>query len=333
MIGIGVIGLGFIGWHHIRAYQAAQASGLNCRLKAVCDTDRSRWEAGSDSADLLSKDEKARVRFHETVLEMLADPAIDLVSICTYTDSHTDLAIQALEAGKHVLVEKPVAVHTRDVRRLAIAAADARTLCMPAMCMRFWPGWDWLRDRIHDRSLGRVQSACFQRLGSPPAWASSFYADHSRSGGALVDLHIHDTDFICWCFGRPDSVASAGSLAHVTTLYRYEAHPGMHLTAEGGWSLHPRSGFRMRFMVCFERGTAEFDISRTPTLVLHTDSGSSAIEVGTGSGYDAQARHIIEAISEGRQDLRATMEHAVEVSEVLDAERMSLERSEVIRIG
>jgi len=125
---------------------------------------------------------------------LLADEAVDLVSICTHTDTHVDLAIAALRAGKHVLVEKPVALRAADARRLVDVAAGANTLCMPAMCVRFWPEWAWLKQRIDDQAYGPVRSAVFQRLGGTPPWAQEFYGDVARSGGALVDLHVHDAD-------------------------------------------------------------------------------------------------------------------------------------------
>jgi predicted dehydrogenase len=117
------------------------------------------------------------------------------VSICTPTDSHIELAMTALAAGRHVLVEKPVALRSAEVARLAQAAAPAGRVCMPAMCMRFWPGWEWLKERIEAGEFGRVRSATFQRVGAPPDW-SAFYGDYARSGGPLHDLHIHDADFI-----------------------------------------------------------------------------------------------------------------------------------------
>ncbi len=326
-VGVGVIGLGFMGWRHIAAYRAARDAGFACELRAVCDSDPARWEAGAaagnlgDGAAALTESERRAVRVYGDVDEMLHDPAVQLVSVCTYTDSHVDLALRAMAAGKHVLVEKPIALEAAEVRRLADAAAKASTLCMPAMCMRFWPGWEWLHDRVKDGSLGRVRSATFTRLGSPPGWASGFYSDFSRSGGALVDLHIHDTDFVVWCFGRPRSVASTGSLAHVTTLYRYGADGPALVSAEGGWSLSPSAGFRMRYVVCFDEGTAEFDLSKSPVLTLHTAEGSRGIEVPLGTGYDGEVRHIVGVIASGGRALRATMEDAAVVAEVLESER------------
>ncbi len=342
-IGVGVIGLGFMGQTHLRAYESAAADGFGCRLVAVCDPDEGRRSGkviaagniGNADAPTMLFDPRL-VKGYATAAELLADPAVQLVSICTYTDTHVELALAALAAGKHVLVEKPVSLRSSEVRRLAAAAEQAQRerglLCMPAMCRRFWPGWDWLRERVRDGSLGRVRSATFTRLGSGPRWGAAFYRNVSRSGGALFDLHIHDTDFVYWCFGRPERVTAAGDEMHVTTLYHYSgADAPVHVAAEGAWDLAPGAGFRMRFLVNFERGTAEFDLARPPTspaLVLHTAEGSSAVEPTSAAGrvktgYDGEVRHLLEAISSGRGELRATMREAVEVAEVLEAEQRS----------
>jgi len=346
-IGIGVIGLGFMGQTHVRAYQSAAADGFGCRLVAVCDPDAERRAGKVAAAGNIATGGKAKQLFdpqlvegYATPGELLADPAVELVSICTYTESHVELALAALAAGKHVLVEKPVSLRSGEVRRLAGAANRARDerglLCMPAMCMRFWPGWDWLRARVVDGSLGRVRSATFTRMGSGPAWSSGFYHDTVRSGGALFDLHIHDTDFVYWCFGRPRSVCSTGDAMHVSTMYRYEgAGVPVHVVAEGGWDLAPGAGFRMRFVVNFERGTAEFDLAKTPALVLHTAEGTSAVELtapGIATGYDGEVRHLLEAIGRGDRRIDATVDDAVVVTELLEAERASQGSGEVVRM-
>ena len=95
----------------------------------------------------------------------------------------------------------------------------------------------------------------FSRVGAGPSWSPEFYRDISRSGGALVDLHIHDADIVYWLFGKPREVVSGGSIEHLTPVYRFDRGP-RHVAAEGGWSFTPSAGFRMRFTVCFEKATA-----------------------------------------------------------------------------
>ncbi|MCZ6597462.1 MAG: Gfo/Idh/MocA family oxidoreductase [Planctomycetota bacterium] len=340
-VGVGVIGLGFMGRTHLAAYRAADEAGHPNRLVAVCDQDPDRlsgdsgrspagnFDPGNIGAERLF--DPASVAGYERPEELLSDASVELVSICTHTDTHVELALAALEAGKHVLVEKPVATALSDVERLAEVARASDRLCMPAMCIRFWPAWSWARERVVDGSLGAVKSATFRRLGTRPGW-SGFYADQERTGGALVDLHVHDTDFVRWCFGDPESVVSTGTLDHLTTLYRYPEGPP-HVTAEGGWDHGDGFDFRMRYTVVFERATADYDMAREPQLVLARDGGVEPVELESINGYDGEVRHLLDAIAAGGGALRATIDDAVGHTRLLAAERTSLATGEPVQPG
>jgi len=336
-IGVGVIGLGFMGRTHLAAYQAAALAGWPCQVRAVCDGNPSRLEVSSsvggnlDNAGSSLTIDPANVQAYREVDAILSDSRVQLVSICTYTDSHVELALRALESGKHVLVEKPVALRSEEVKRLRDAAEKSDRRCMPAMCMRFWPGWDWLHDRIIDGSPGRVRSAAFTRLGSGPGWAADFYRDVSRSGGALFDLHIHDADFIYWCFGRPAQVSATGSIGHLTTIYQgLDRTP--HVTAEGGWALAPSEAFRMRFVVEFEHATADFDLMRNPPLLVHHPNRIENVQLSQGTGYDREIRHLLDCVLHPTRKMRATLEDAFEVTRMLEAEQASLEQRQPVTI-
>lgn len=329
-LGVGIVGLGFMGPQHLRAYEAASVAGSPCRVVAVCDRNEDRLSGlagGAGNLGAATSGERlfdpARVAVCRDINELLGDDRVELVSICTYTDSHVELAMRALRAGRHVLVEKPVAIASDDIRALALIAGDSGRLCMPAMCMRFWPAWRWLREAIKDGRFGPVRSASFQRLGAMPDWARGFYDDPARSGGALIDLHIHDADFIRWVFGPPTSVLTDGSLTHATTRYAYPQGPAS-VTAEFAWDRDPDAGFVMRFVVEFEQVSADFELGRSPELVLTRDGSSEAVELEAISGYDGQVRHLVGVIASGRRALDATLDEAAAVADLLDAERQSL---------
>ena len=327
-LGIGIVGLGFMGQTHLGAYQRAAEAGFGNKLVAVCDADPERRAGKATAAGNFDTDaaeelfDPKDVKGYEDPAELFADPAVDVVSICTPTDSHVDLAIAALKAGKHVLVEKPVAVSAEEIRRLAAVDAETETLCMPAMCMRFWPAWAWLRERVREGTYGSVRSAAFQRLGTRPGWGGGFYEDDARTGGALVDLHIHDADFVRWVFGAPDELRSTGTTAHLTTLYRYLDGPA-HVVAEGGWDHTPGSPFKMRYVVIFDEATADFDLGRDDQLMLAKDGKFEAISVDTINGYDGEVRHLLAAIANGTA-LDATVAEAADLAGMLEAEREAL---------
>lgn len=336
-IGVGVLGLGFMGQTHVRAYQAAAKDGLACRLVAACDQDADR-RAGraANSGNMDAGDDEmlfdpAQVRGYAEPAQLFADDSVGLVSICTHTDSHVDLAIEALAAGKHVLVEKPVAISSADVARLAHAASESDRVCMPAMCMRFWPGWDLLRDAIADGRYGAVQTARFERLGAPPSW-TNFYTDTARSGDALFDLHIHDVDFVHACFGKPDAVTTVGRPGHASTVFQFEDGPGF-VIAEGGWLSDPSAEFRMRFVVEFESALAEFDLAGEPAMKISSGGKPVEISLADYTGWEGEVRHLVAAIASGDCDALPTIDDALAVTRTLEAELESLRTGRAAQVA
>jgi predicted dehydrogenase len=319
---IGIIGLGFMGRTHLASYRAAGA-----RVVAVLDptggtTAGGNLGTGADAIDL------AGVEVFRDAEVFFSKAAVDAVSVCTPTDTHVAIAERSLARGWHVLVEKPVALASAEIRRLESVAARSGKLCMPAMVMRFWPGWAWLRDRIRDQQFGPLKTLTLERLGSRPKWNPEFYADVTKSGGAMVDLHIHDADFVYWCFGKPDSLVTTGSTEQVTTIYRVGGAGvvgGPGVVASGGWAQQSSFGFRMRYLANFERATVEFDLARGEHPVTISDAdGTRPVDVGSMGGYEAEVRHFLAVIA-GRESPRATLADAAVVADILALERKSLE--------
>ena len=340
-VGVGVIGLGFMGTTHLTAYGGARAAGYGNRIVAVCDRsfgsgrrgtkgkiNRGNLVWGQGRTALFDPHSTAR---YSEADALLADDKVELVSICTHTPTHVDLAIAALKAGKHVLVEKPVAITSSALRRLARAAQKSDRICMPAMCIRFWPAWRWLRDAIRRGNYGPVKSAVFRRIAAHPSWSKGFYADTAVSGGALFDLHIHDADFVRFCFGPPAAVQSTGSSDHVTTLYRYPNGP-RHVVAEGGWDLDPGFGFEMNFTVVFERASADFRLGREKPLVLWKGNRASHPRLPAWDGYEGEVRHILSLIRGRTEVLEATAEEAVALTRMLEAEQKSIATGRPVRV-
>ena len=319
-IKVGIVGLGFMGRTHLASYRAAGA-----RVVAVLDptggiANGGNLGTGGEAVDL------AGVEVYRDADSFFAKANVNAVSVCTPTDTHVAIAERALARGWHVLVEKPVALASAEIRRLESVAVASGKVCVPAMVMRFWPGWTWLRDRVRDQQFGSLKTLTLERLGSRPTWNPAFYADAAKSGGAMVDLHIHDADFVYWCFGRPDSLATTGSAEQVTTIYRVGSGAGgPSVVASGGWAQQSSFGFRMRYLANFERATVEFDLARGESPVTISDAdGTRPVDVGTMNGYEAQVRHFLAVIA-GRETPRATLADAAVVADILALERKSLE--------
>ena len=337
MVRVGIIGMGFMGSMHFRNYQKIPQA----KVVAVGDINSRRahgdlsdlWgNIGSPSAASLPMEGITPLT---DARQLMARPEVDLVDICVPTPAHVALAIEALAAGKHVLCEKPLARTAADARRLAQAAGKAKGFFMPAMCMRFWPQWAWLKQSIVENRYGKVRAATFRRLGSPPGVA--WYKDGANSGGAVLDLHIHDTDFVNFLFGAPAAVftcgysAFTGSLDHVLTQYLYPGGPAV--SAEGGWDMAAGFGFSMRYTVNFERATADFDSSRDRPLLLYADGKSEPISCAATDGYFEEINYFIACIQTGRRPETVTADDAAAAIGIIEAEVKSAQTGRPVKIS
>ncbi|MBI3874677.1 MAG: Gfo/Idh/MocA family oxidoreductase [Verrucomicrobia bacterium] len=338
MINVGIVGLGFMAATHIKAYR--QVPGA--RVAALCNPSGRRLDgdftgvAGNVGDNAPVKLPPNSFQTFRSFEELLADPAIDLVDICAPTKAHPDLAIAALRAGKHVLCEKPLARTPALARQIAEAAAKAKGFFMPALCARFWPEWAWLKQAINDSRFGKVLSARFRRVAEPPGWGHGHFPDGAQSGGALLDLHVHDTDFVQFCFGRPRAVYStgytkhSGAIDHVVTQYHVASGAMVH--AEGAWCFTPGFGFNMSYTVNFENATADYDLARgAECLKLFEKGGPPRVVVCDGpDGYVRELRHLIESIESGKPPSVVTIQDAVSAVEICDAEERSIKSGQAV---
>ena len=324
-INVAVAGLGFMGVTHLRVHQQLR----HARVVAVCDAQRLpvhgvlRGVNGNitSSADI---NLGPQVKVYREFAELLADSDVELVDICTPTSFHPAQAIAALKAGKHVLCEKPVAQNAADARKVLQAATTSRKFFMPAMCMRFWPGWAGLKKIVAEKTYGRVLAADFRRLSAKPTWAAA----GSHFGGALFDLHIHDTDFVNFLFGTPESVFSTGvrdangSVDHVVTQYFFPDGPVVH--AEGSWLLP--QGFHMSFTLHCERAALDFDLARGKDALQLIRPGKKAVTVklAAGDGYAAEIRYFVDCVARGRAPAVVNAQDAVTALAICEAEEKSV---------
>ena len=329
-IRFGVVGLGFMGRTHV----ASMAKIEQAVLSAVVDRDVSRLgESSSVGGNLdTGRDEfvfdPTQVGVFATVDSMLKESDIDLALIATPTPTHIELASTLVSAGVHVMIEKPVSLDLDAIRRLDELARDRGVIAMPAHCMRFWPAWNWMHQRIRDSTYGSVRRASFIRTGAAPSWNPDFYRNPSKSGGAIVDLHIHDTDFVIHCFGMPDAVSSTGSRSRVRTEYLFENGPVVE--AVGGWLEDPEAPFTMTAEIEFEEGTISFSLGRDPEVLVirpgDVTTEHPEASIG-GTGYDVQAGALIDSIISESGVPPVSLGDAVRTGSVLELEIKSLQSS------
>jgi predicted dehydrogenase len=336
-VNVAVVGLGFMGVTHIKTYQPLKLA----RIVAVCDSVRVPVNgvlAGvkgnvSGSGDL---DLGRHVKVYRALDEVLADAEVDLVDLCVPTPLHVEQAVAALKAGKHVLCEKPLALSSGRARKIVQAAQAASSFFMPAMCMRFWPGWSCLKQVVVEEPYGKILAARFRRMSAMPGWSKATYASGSLTGGALFDLHVHDTDFVQFLFGRPASVFSSGvkraddSVDHVVTQYIYPGGPAVY--AEGSWLLN--GNFSMAYTILCERATLDYDSARGADALVVTEAGkkSRVIKPEGADGYSLEILHMLEAIQSGKAPTVVTARDGLSALEICEAEAKSVRTGRVVSL-
>jgi predicted dehydrogenase len=337
-VNVAVVGLGFMGVTHLRAYLA----NPQARVVAVCDAVRvpvngilqgvSGNIKKSNDIDLGTD-----VKVYRTTEELLADAAVELVDLCTPTPLHAPQVIAALNAGKHVICEKPLARTSAEAREILRVAANSPGILMPAFCMRFWPGWSWLKQVVEEQTYGKVLAARFRRDSAMPAWSQQgTYSGGQDLGGALFDLHIHDADFVNHLFGKPTGVFSTGVLAasgainHVITQYDYPGGPSVY--AEGSWLM--AKGFNMTYTLFCEQATIDFDLARGADALQVSETGKDprVVEAGEGDGYSKEIDYIIECVSQRRAPKVVTALDGMTALEICEAEEQSIRNSAPVKL-
>ncbi len=332
MVKIGIVGLGFMAATHLKAYREVPGA----QVAALCNPSGNRLAGDfSDVGGNVGDGEPIKLdpdsfKAFTSYKEMIADPDIDAIDICSPTFVHRELASLALNAGKHVLCEKPLARSVRDAAWILEVAEKSDAILMPAMCLRFWPEWKWLKEAIDDGRYGKVLSASFRRVAEPPGWGQQNFLDGHRSGGALFDLHIHDADFVAYCFGRPSALQSTGytrvshAIDHVVTQYHVKNEAMVF--AEGSWAMAPGFGFNMSYLANFENATVDYDLSRGDECLRVCEAGKEPVHLKLDGpdGYVGELRHFVDCIEKGEQPSVVTAKDGLQSVDICEAEEISV---------
>ena len=213
-VGVGLISVGWMGKLHTRAYQALPSVypelGLRPRLVHAADTASDR----ADYAREVLGYAKATTNYHD----VLADPDVDVVSICAPTGLHREIGVAAAEAGKPFWIEKPVGRDAKEAADVATAAGKAGLVTSIGYNYRHAPAVEHVRDLVRNRALGRitnVRAVFFNGYASEPKGALSWRFIREHAGdGALGDLMSHVVDLVQYVLGPISSVSALTRTFH-----------------------------------------------------------------------------------------------------------------------
>ena len=336
---VGIIGLGSMGNTHLDIY-----SKINeVEVTAVADSIQSRLDGSSKAEGNISGQAEGGVagmnaKKYLDGMALIDDPEIDIVDICVGTDLHFIFVEAALAKGKHVLVEKPLARNYDEAKEIIKLAEQANTYVMSAMCLRYWPAWVYLKEAIESNAYGNCLSLNFKRQTSFPGGA--FYSDHNQCGGALLDLHVHDTDFVNYCLGMPEAVFSqgykgpSGGIDHIVTNYIFNQSDSSPLvSSEGSWTMQEGYGFNMSYTANFENGTLSYLLDEHETLKLFRNGYEpESIHLKEGMGYEFEIRTFIDEILSGNSTNLDLLRQASETVAIIEAEKTSIETCSLVSI-
>lgn len=333
MIKVGLLGLGAMGVKHFSIYRnlpdvevAAIADLDLARLKG--DVSQVRLNGRRIAEDSLDLD---GIKVFADTGELLREmPGLDMIDICLPTTFHPKLIREGLKAGVAVFCEKPLCLNFDEAEPLLNEIRDSGLPFNLGLCARMNPPYLHAKEFIQAGKAGKVLSAVFRRF-SPRL--NNWFVSEEKTGGALLDLHIHDADYINFLFGCPDAVTAHGvrnavsqqsGIDQLSAVYHYENGP--FVIAEGGWTAAPDVPFERNFLIVGEKATLHLNHEGYKIY----DSAGGLIEPGLGEmetldGWQMELKYFTDCLREGaKPEQYQTLESIADTYRILNAEKRSV---------
>lgn len=292
---VAIIGGGFISNIHAACYK-----NLGVKIEAIADISAEVREAFSS---------KYNCKAYESAKKMLEElnEKIEIVDICAPTFLHEEMIDLALQYNKHIICEKPLSIHLNKVDEIIAKFKNSDKYLMIAQVIRFWPEYVKIKEWIDNGVLGNIKLVSAKRLAQHPK--SKWFYDPTKSGGGIFELHIHDTDFLCYLFGDVKEVYANGSQDEnkswdfINSSIKFKN--GVSAVAQGAFGITDNYPFTANFKVIGDKGTAEFNLSAgvnldsgsTNSLTLYRNGEQPIIEnVGSRDAYEIELEYFIDCV-------------------------------------
>jgi UDP-N-acetylglucosamine 3-dehydrogenase len=319
---IGLVGAGFMGGVHLNAY----AKIPEVAVVGVADANRENAAAG---AGLVG------ARPYSSYDELVAAEDVEVIDVCLPTAFHKDLAVKAAGEGRHVILEKPIARTIEDAREILDAFSGGWPRLFVGHVVRFFPEYVGIKEKIDAGELGTIGVVRTSRRSPFLRGWNDWYADWRVSGGVLVDLVIHDFDFLRWTLGNIERVYARGvqgreynRLDYALITLRFEGGAIAHV--EGHWG-YP-GPFNYSIEVAGSRAILTAD-SREPATLDLVGSGTEAPDLASGkSPYERELAHFVGCIATGEEPV-VKPEDAYEALRISLAATESIVKGEPVTLG
>lgn len=334
-IRIGVIGAGSISEMHFGSY----SKNKDAVLTAVCDLKEERAKAKAEKYDI----PHVYTDYHE----LLANPDIDAVSICTWNNSHAEISIAALKAGKHVLCEKPLSKTVEEALAVERAVKESGKTLQVGFVRRYASNTRIVKAFMDNGEIGPIyyaKASCIRKLGNPGGW----FADVERSGGGpLIDIGVHVIDLCWYLMGKPklksisgNAYNRLGNRSNVKNLKFYKAadydaalntvedmanalirfENGASLLVDVSFTLHAKKD-ELTVKLYGEKGGVELEPELTLITEKHDTILNSTPQIDNLSfefvqGFQDEIDYFVE-VCQGRKETISPVQDGVEIMKIL----------------
>ncbi|PLS09655.1 Gfo/Idh/MocA family protein [Neobacillus cucumis] len=329
MLHVLLIGAGTMGNVHGEAF----ANMENAVLSGIVDKDLEK------AGKLAEKLQTTAFQTFEEAIETLKK--VDVVSICLPTPFHKPFLKIAADQGLHVICEKPLARNLVDAREMIDYCKEKDVKLFVGHVVRFFPEYVRAKKMIEEGTIGNTAVVRTYRGGGFPNGSDDWYADYEKSGGLVLDMIIHDFDFLRWCFGEVERVYAKsiknGILKRIDySLVTLRFKNGVIAHVEGSWA---HQSFTTRFEFAGQSGIIEHDSSKSVPVLFEgrkksTSGGGVAVPESPlkDNPYFMELAHFIHCIETGKAPI-VTAEDAYKAMEIALSALKSIETGREVVIN
>ena len=324
---IGIAGTGFMGQTHAQCYLKLAKT----KLYAIA-------ESNPDKQKIIKRNYPS-IRIYNDVIEMIENKSIDIIDICLPTQLHTKATIEALNRGKHVLLEKPIALTLKEAHAIKKAAEKSNSKFMVAHVLRFWPSYvvihNTLKKFFDDEHISEIYASRFNQL---PLWSeNSWILNETNSGGLVIDLMIHDIDFINWNFGKVKKVFALAIYNKnnfaIQVLAILKMLNGTTAYIEGGYLNPEGSGLSSQMRIYSTNSLIEMYSHENIIRLNSRKKTTKNIAIPKKNGYLEEIKYFLKCIKDNKIPDVITVNDAIESLKVSLALKDSLELNHWININ
>ncbi len=272
---VAMLGYGGIAHSHHVAYTCLAKEAAPVRLVAICDIDPARFvSATSTNLGAQKNTSLEGIHTYTNPEEMMEKEEFDMADICLPSYLHREYAIRMLKAGKHVLSEKPMALTSEDCLAILNTARECGRKLMIGQCLRFEPSYVYLKKCIDEKTFGELKGLYMDRLSAHPMWGfEKWYTHTEKSGGCIMDLHIHDIDMARFLLGEPEAVSTVSydGITRWQVVNTRLYYKNLTVIADGSWGEPKSCKFRFSYRARFENAGVVFNGN---TTTVYPDDGT-----------------------------------------------------------